>query len=187
MISQNMDFESSWNEIQTVIDKAMDILCDVYGEKPPAQLNKKEYVHTYSLIFSLANQRDSNNGELLYQKYQGVIKNYLKKRVAPSVRQLQGAPLLLEVSRRYTVHLVMVKLLNNLFAYINRSFVATQSLMDLRLVAHHLFIKEVFQVGTRMKLVQAFHQEITAYRRDQDIQFTLLKDVFKIFTHFSEL
>ena len=36
MINQNMDFESTWCEIQIVLDKSMDILIDVYSDKVPS-------------------------------------------------------------------------------------------------------------------------------------------------------
>ena len=63
-----MDFDANWCRIQVLIDKALDMLSDIHNKKGCLELkiSKKEYMETYTLIYNLACQKDTNHGERLY-------------------------------------------------------------------------------------------------------------------------
>lgn len=81
--------EMNWQKVQKYMEKIIDTINDVYvcNNKVESKIERKDYMKIYTIAFNLLNQRDSIYGEVIYEKYQISIKNFLKKRVYPSMQK----------------------------------------------------------------------------------------------------
>ncbi|XP_019100861.1 PREDICTED: putative cullin-like protein 2 [Camelina sativa] len=119
-----LNFEEGWSSLQKGITE---LIRNIEGEREPA-VNSTQHVNLYTTIYTMCTQKHTNYSQQLYENYRQVFEDYTIQTVLPSLREKPGEDVLRELVRRWKIHKILVKLLGNIFHYIDNYYVFHRSL-----------------------------------------------------------
>jgi len=177
-MDETITLEDGWNTTHESIKRVINIIEGGMQESFPIA----ESSQAYTVVYKMCTQKTGNHTEEMYKRYQESFQEYLVRNVLPSVRALEGEPMLKELVQRWYNQKQMMKYLSNIFfKYLDRYHVPRHNLDTTKTVALKCFKKEVFDPVKER--VRAAVLELAFQEREGDsIDHLLVKNVVKIFS-----
>ena len=135
-------FESCWSLVQT---KALDKLQScLLSSSSDCNFSRKDYSLLYTTVYNLCIDTTMDYSHLIYQRYNDMLIQYLQSYVVPSLKNLQGNNLLINLQKHWRNHNFMVNWLSKFFQYLDRFYVNSQGLLSLKEKGMEIFTTTVF-------------------------------------------
>ncbi|EOA34263.1 hypothetical protein CARUB_v10021776mg [Capsella rubella] len=170
-----LELEEGWSSMKEDITM---LIRNIEEERKP--LNPTQYFNIYSTIYNMCTQKNGNYSQQLYQKYREVIEDYIIQTVLPSLREKHGEDMLRELVKRWKNHEILVKLLSNVFQYIDKFYIYRAGEPRLRKVGLTCFRDLVYREmhsTAKEALLALIHRE----REGEQIDRELVKSVLDIY------
>lgn len=179
---QLTNFEEQWKILEEGINKLFDFV-ESDLKKP---FDYREHSRLYSTVYNLCTQKVDTGKmsgaptEILYDRYSKVLSNYLTETVVPALKQKQGEALLIESVKRWRNHLLIVKWITKVFAYLDRYYTKHNNRDSLRDVGLKLYQQLVYQ-NIKKDMATALLDKIHLERCGETIDRNMMKDGVNLF------
>lgn len=180
--ARRINFEQSWGILHEGFKKLLDFL----GSNLKKPFNHSEYASLYTTCYDLCTQKvetgkpNTTATEILYDRYQSSIAEYLTQQVVPALRQRQGEALMMEAVRRWNNHQIVVRWLQKLFVYLDRYYTRhnnRDSLKDVGMKCYQSMVYESIKTDMSKALLNKVHAE----RQGELIDRNVMKDGIQLF------
>lgn len=135
-------------------------------EKP--KIKADDFSKAYTAIYEISTDKTDFhvlNCEL-YKYYRNEIKDYLVKKVFPSLRSKRSGQLLEELEKRWIQHELMVKWMSRLFQYLERFFIVREKVNKLEPLGIDLFRNVVIE-QISSTIIKAYLSELSNHRDEK--------------------
>ncbi|EAR92512.2 cullin family protein (macronuclear) [Tetrahymena thermophila SB210] len=185
---QKYDFQTGWKEIDPVIQKLNKMLDQQSGSgnsEEKLMINKIEYSNTYTLIYNLCLEKDSNNSEQLYEQYKKQIQSFVKDKIFNSVKGLKGEDLLKKIIQKWDTYQIFLRFMTRFFSYLDKSYIEHNNLQKLKQIGYYLYLKQVHD-HLKDNIILAFQQEIEKDRNNYKSDLDMLRKISEIFVEINK-
>ncbi|KAL4473571.1 hypothetical protein ABPG74_022435 [Tetrahymena malaccensis] len=186
---QKYDFQAGWKEIEPVIQKLNKILDQQSGNNNNSEeklmITKIEYSNTYTLIYNLCLEKDSNNSEQLYEQYKKQIQSFVKDKIFNSVKGLKGEELLNKIIQKWDIYQIFLRFMTRFFSYLDKSYIEHNNLQKLKQIGYYLYLKQVHD-HLKDNIILAFQQEIEKDRNNYKSDLDMLRKISEIFVEINK-
>ena len=178
MSSNITDLDQEWNIISMDILRLRNM---VEGVSEPG-FTADDHLRIYTTIYGLC--LDSVHSEQLYHKYRESIEEYITSTVLPKLKENRGELLLREFVRRWEIHKKLVRIMSNLFRYLERHYIPGERILGNALPMltevgfmcfHDLVYPEI-----KINLMNAVVSLIDREREGEEIYRALLQNVLDV-------
>eukprot|EP01018_Ginkgo_biloba_P007050 Gb_40660 [translate_table: standard] len=128
-------------------------------------------------------KRAWDNSQQLYDRYRESIEEYITSMVLPALKEKHDEYMLRELVKRWDNHKIMVQWLSGVFHYLDRYFIARNSLPSLQEVGLVCF-RDLVHQEMKINVKDAVIALIDRLREGEQIDCLLLKKVLDIFVEF---
>ncbi|KAL5701175.1 hypothetical protein ACHQM5_026540 [Ranunculus cassubicifolius] len=178
------DIITMWEDGWPVIQRGYDHLVRILENEGEPGFTSKEHMSLYTTVYNMCTQKPPYDyTETLYEEYRGLITGYIQKTVFPSLKKKDGVFLLRELERKWLNHKVMVRWLSRFFEYIERYYIARNSVPTLKEIAHTCFKEKVytkFTVQLREVVLSMIDQERSGDHIERSVVKNLLSMVIDL-------
>lgn len=168
--------EDGWSDLSAGVEKLQRLL-EGRNETP---FDSNRYIQLYTIVYNLCTQKPKDCSEELYKRYQQIYRSYFEKTVVRSVKEKGGNAMLKELSKRWTIHKVMVRWLSRFFNYLDRYYIPRNNLQGLRDLGIVLFGYHVHCM-IQQSSTDAILVLLDSQRQGEQIDSGLVKNVIEIF------
>ncbi|XVF66244.1 hypothetical protein PTKIN_Ptkin10aG0020000 [Pterospermum kingtungense] len=178
VINQNLiKVEEGLPVLQEGVDKLIKI---IEGDKSQS-FSSEEYMRFYSTVYNMCHPNPAGeNCQVLYQKYNNILEEYITSKVLPSLQGKKEEALLQELEKRWSNHKIMTRWLSRFFHYLDRYFVTLKKLPPLQQVGLMSFYSLIFgEMNNQIR--DAVMCMIDQEREREDIDQALIKNVIAIY------
>lgn len=173
-----IEFNEGWDIIQNGILKLINILkTDLKGDFPVT-----EYINIYTTVYKMCTQRRPYvYSQQLYDKYRISLEEYVAVTILPALGEVHDQFLLKEVEKCWgNYHKVLVRLISNMFIYLDLYFVRQNSLVSLVKVGVMCF-RDVVYHGIKINVKNVVIELINREREGEQIDRALLRNIVNFF------
>ncbi|KAL4503901.1 hypothetical protein ABPG72_022531 [Tetrahymena utriculariae] len=185
---QKYDFLAGWKDIEPVIQKLNKILDQQSGNNSSEEklsITKSEYSNTYTLIYNLCLEKDSNNSEQLYDQYKKQIQSFVRDKIFNSVKGLKGEELLKKIIQKWDTYQIFLRFMTRFFSYLDKSYIEHNNLQKLKQIGYYLYLKQVHD-HLKDNIILAFQQEIEKDRNNYKSDLDMLRKISEIFVEINK-